>query len=283
MDNVQQRGVPVSVSGTCDYMTNGPIADPAGLENHVRNAILSTIRNVIGQKMATGQLQFRNLGEGNLLGSDAEIVQQSGLAQQGIQIGNLAMRFAIDNGPPQREVRAHVRVDGVNINVSSTGGLDTKALGNSLVDKAKSMILWYVITGVIVLAIVGGVIFYLKHTVKKALDEPSATAKAAAAWDGKTPLSCGGNDVVVIDGVTAKLDGTAVTAGGNCKLTLTKVDITAPTGIQAGGNAIVTIAGGSITSTDLAISALGGAQVTMKGTKVTGKTERLGGAKITGP
>src|SRR4051812_47762313 len=94
MDNVQQRGVPVSVTGTCDYTMNGPITDPAGLDNHVRNTLLGAIRNVIGQKMATGQLQFRNLGEGNLLGADAEIVQVSGLAQQGIQVGNLAMRFA---------------------------------------------------------------------------------------------------------------------------------------------------------------------------------------------
>ena len=28
-DNVQQRGVPVSVSGTCDFGANGPVADPA--------------------------------------------------------------------------------------------------------------------------------------------------------------------------------------------------------------------------------------------------------------
>ena len=283
MDTVQQRGVPVSVSGTCDYMMNGPVTDPAGLDNHVRNTLLQTIRNVIGQKMAMGQLTFRNLGEGTLGATDQEIVQMSGLQQQGIQIGNLAMRFAIDNGPPQKEVRAHIRVDGINVNVSSTGGLDTKALGNSLVDKAKSAIMWYVLFGVLVLAIVGGTIWYLKRTVKKALDEPSATAKAAAVWDGKSALSCGGNDVIKVEGVTAKLDDVAVTVGGNCKLTLIKVDLTAKTGIAAGGNAIVTVEGGSITATELAVQAMGSAQVTLKGTKVTGKTEHLGGAKITGP
>jgi hypothetical protein len=283
MDNVQQRGVPVSVSGTVDYQMNGPVTDPQGLENHVRNTLLQTMRNVIGQKMATGQLQFRNLGEGTLGTTDQEIVQMSGLAQQGIQIGNLSMRFAIDNGPPQKEVRAHIRVDGLNINVSSKGGLDTKALGNSLVEKAKSAIIWYAVFGFLTLAIVIGVVIYIKHTVKKAIDQPSATQTVAAAWDGKSPLVCGGNDEVKIDGVTANLPGTAITAAGNCKLTLTKVDITAPTGIMAGGNAIVTITGGSITSTDATIQAAGGAKVTLTGTKMTGKTKALGGAKITGP
>lgn len=283
LDNVQQRGVPVSVSGTCDYVTNGPVPDPTGFDNYVKIQVLNAIKNVIGTKMANGQLTFRNLGEGTLGGADAEIVQAAGLQQHGIQIGNLAMRFAIDNGPPQQEVRARIHVGGVNINVSSTGGVDTKALGNQLVAKAKSAILWYVITGVVVLAIVGGVVWYLKHTVKKALDQPSATATAAAKWDGKSPLSCGGNDEVTIEGVTAKLEGVAVNAAGSCKLTLKNVDITAPSGIHAGGNAIVTVTGGSITATDLAVQALGNAQVHLTGTNVTGKTKALGGAKITGP
>jgi hypothetical protein len=283
LDRVQQRGVPVNVSGSVDFMTNGPVTDPVGLENHVRNQLLLAIRNVLGQQMATGQLTFRNLGEGTLGGADIEIVNATGLQQQGIQIGNLAMRFAIDNGPPQQEVRAHVHVGGVNIKMSSTGGVDTKHLGNQLIAKAKSAVLWYVLFGVLTLAIVGGTIWYLKRTVKKALDQPSATAAVAAKWDGKSALACGGNDEITVSGVTAKLTGTAVTAGGNCKLTLDKVDITAPTGIEAGGNAIVTVTGGSITSTDLAAQALGNAKITFTGTKVSGKTKALGGAKITGP
>lgn len=283
LDNVQQRGVPVSVSGTCDYTMNGPMGDPAQLASHVQNALVQAMRNVIGQKMATGQLTFRNLGEGTLGDTDGEIIAASGLAQSGIQIGNLSMRFAIDNGPPQAEIRARIHVGGFNINASSKGGIDTAHLGNQLVAKAKSALLWYVITGVLVLGIVLGVVIYLKHTVKKALDQPSPTATAAAKWDGKSPLSCGGNDVVTIDGVTAKLDGTAVTAGGNCKLTLNKVDITAPTGIEAGGNAIVTVTGGSITATDAAVHAGGGAKVNLTGTKVTGKIQKVGGAAITGP
>jgi hypothetical protein len=282
-DKVQQRGVPCSVSGTCDYMLNGPVPDPAAVENDIRARLLWAVNSVVGQKMAIGQLTFRNLGEGTVGGVEAEIVAATGLAQMGVQVGNLAMRFAIDGGPPQQEVRARVHVGGVNINVSSTGGVDTAHLGNQLVAKAKSALLWYVITGLVVLAIVGGVIFYIKRTVHKALTEPSATATAAAAWDGKAPLSCGGNDEVKVEGIKAKLDGTAVTAGGNCKLTLVNVELTAATGIEAGGNAVVTVQGGSITATALAVHALGSAQVHLTGTKVSGKTEKLGGAVITGP
>ena len=289
LDRVQQRQVPVSVSGSCDYTTSFAITDPAGLDNHVRNALLGATNHVISAKMASGQLTFRNLGEGTLGGADMEIAHATGLAQQGIQLGNVAMRFGIDGHQPQQpqqpqhEVRAKIRVDGVNINVSSTGGLDTKGLGNQLVNKAKSAILWYVGFAVLAALIVGGTIWYIKRTVKKAVEQPSASAAAASKWDGKSPLTCGGSDEITISGVTAKLDGTAVTAAGGCKLTLENVDITAPTGIEAGGNAVVTVTGGSITSTDLAAQALGNAQVTFKGTKVSGKTKALGGAKISGP
>ena len=283
LDSVQQRGVPVTVQGTCDYTPSTAVVDPAALDHDVRQRLMYAVNTVIGQKMATGQLTFRNLGEGTLGSADGEIVAATGLAQIGIHVGNLAMRFAIDGGPPQHEVRARLHVGGMNIKVSSSGGVDTAHLGKQLVAKAKSALLWYVLTGLLVLAIVGGVIFYLKRTVKKALEQPSATAAAAQKWDGKSPLSCGGNDVITIDGITATLDKTAVTAAGNCKLTLINVAITAPTGIDATGNANVTVQGGSITSTVLAVHAVGGAQVHLTGTKIGGKTQKLGSAVITGP
>jgi hypothetical protein len=283
LDNVQQRQVPVSVSGTCDYMASGPVADPAALDNEVRMRLLNAIKTVIGTKMASGELRFRNLGEGNLGGADVEIVQMTGLAQQGIQIGNLAMRFAIDGGPPQHEVRARVSVGGFNINASSKGGIDTKGLANQAIAKAKNTVVWYLIAGVLVLAIVGGVGFYLKRTVKKALNQPSASAAAAKSWDGKKTLTCAGNDEVKVEGISAKLDAFAVVASGNCKLTLVNVDLTAATGIEAEGNAVVTVQGGSITATAAAVRAVGNAQVHFTGTKVSGKTEKLGAAVITGP
>jgi hypothetical protein len=282
LDHVQQRGVPVSVSGTCDFMTAGPVADPARLDHDVRNQLLGAIRSVIGQKMAMGQLTFRNLGEGTLGNTVDEILAASGLASIGVHVGNLALRFAIDNGPPQREVRAQINVAGIRINASSTGGLDAKGLGNQLVNKAKSAILWYVMFAVLTAAILGGTLWYLKRTVKKALDQPTADTAAAAKWDGTAPLTCAGDQELRFEGVSAKLPGIAVTAGGNCKLTLVNVTVTGATGIEAGGNADVTIQGGSITGTAFAVHALGNAKVHATGTKVTGKTQALGGAKLTG-
>ena len=67
---------------------------------------------------------------------------------------------------------------------------------------------------------------------------PAGAAKAAAAakWDGKTTFECGGNDIVALNGVTATA---GVKAAGNCQLTMTGVNITAPVAIEAGANAKV--------------------------------------------
>lgn len=282
-DNVQQRGVPVQVFGTCEYTLAGPVPDPAAVDNDIRGRLLWAVNAVIGPKMANGQLSFRNLGEGTLGETDSEILAATGLAGMGVQIGNLSLRFAIDGGPPQKEIRARIRVGGISIQASSKGGVDTAHLGNQLVAKAKSAVMWYALTGILVLAIVGGVVFYLKRTVAKAVNEPGAAAKAALTWDGKTPLKCAGSDEIRIEGVAAKLDDTAVSASGACKITLVNVDLTAPTGIEATGSAVVTMQGGSITSSTLAVKALGGAAVHLTKTKVTGKTQKLGAAVITGP
>jgi hypothetical protein len=281
LDRVQQRGVPVTVSGTCDYMSSGPVQDPAALDNEVRGRLVWSINNVIGPRMATGALTFRNLGEGTVGEIDQEIINSSGLPQMGIQVGNLAMRFAIDGGPPQREIKARIHVAGLNINASSKNGVDVGHLGNQLVNKAKSAIIWYVMGAIISAAVVGGVVWYLKRTVKKAVAE--STGQAKSAWDGKHTLTCGGSDNFTISGVTSKLDGVAVTATGGCVLTLDNVSLTATTGIEAGGGAVITVKGGSITATADAVHAMGGAKVNLVGTKVAGKLEHMGGAAITGP
>lgn len=295
-DNVQQRDVPVVVVGTCDYMTNGPTADPA-LDNQVQMRLLQAIRQVIGQQMASGQLSFRHLHECNLGAALGEIVAASQLAQMGVQVGNLSLRFGIDGrepapapqqapaaaGPQMPEVRAKIKVGGFNINASSTGGVDTAGLTNQLKDKAKSQLIWYGVGCGILLVVglgLGGLGLYIWKSASS--DAPSPAAAAASKWDGKSPLTCGGNDVVKVEGVTAKLAGTAITAGGNCHLTLVNVNVTAPTGIEAGGLAVVTVQGGSISATTLAVHAGGGAQVKVTGTTITGKTQAEGGAKITG-
>lgn len=197
--------------------------------------------------------------------------------------------MAVNNGPPhqqqhhQPEVRARVHVGGFTVNASSKNGVDTTKLANQAIDKAKSALIWWVMGGLITMLVVGGTIWYIKHSVKKALSEPSKSAVAAAAWDGKSPLSCSGSDEVTVKGVTAKLTAPAITASGSCKLTLVDVNLTAPTGIEANGNAVVTVQGGSITATNFAVKALGGAKVHLDKTEVTGKTQKLGAAEISGP
>jgi hypothetical protein len=283
-DNVQQRGVPVSAFGQVDYSTASPPPDPARLENDVRNGIMTAMRNIIGQKMATGQLQFRNLGEGNLGTTIDEIIQATGLPQMGVQIGNLSLRFSIDDGPPQMEVRANINVGGFHIKAGSKDGVNVGDLGGQLVAKAKSAIIWYVATAVLV-AVIGAVAWwYIKHTIHKAIDQSIAVSKGTdVKWDGTTPLMCGGSQEMTFEGVTAKLPGTAVTAGGSCHLTLKNCDITGATAIDAMGSAIVTIEGGSITGSTAALHALGSPEVHMTGTKVNGKIDKLGSPKITGP
>jgi len=275
-DNVQRRGVPCTVQGTFEHQLNVD-------ESWLRSQLHGAVNQVIGHKMATGALEFRNLGEGNLLGAENEILQQAGLQ------GRLQLAFGIDNHPPAppREVKANIHLHGVgalgnlNIKASSKGGIDTAHLGNQLVAKAKSAIIWYVAFGLITLIVVGGTIWYIKHTVKKAVTE--STAKAEKTWDGKTPLVCAGSDDVIVEGVTAKLDGVAITANGACKVTLKNCDITGADAIDANGSAVITVTGGSITGSAFVVKALGSAKVALTGTKVTGKLQHLGAATITGP
>jgi hypothetical protein len=87
---------------------------------------------------------------------------------------------------------------------------------------------------------------------------------------------------VTVEGVSAKLAGTAITATGSCHLTLVDVNLSAATGIDASGSAVVTVQGGSITATSRAVHASGSAQVRVSGTRVSGKTSAEGGAKISG-
>lgn len=291
-DRVQQRDVRVDAFGTCEYMSNQGPPNPQ-MDSHVQMQIMNAIKNVVGQKMMTGELTFRHLGTGDIAMVVPQIIAASGLEQQGFRIGNLTMQFGIDGHrpaapPPQQVVEARIHVAGLNINASSDGGLDTKGLQNQLKDKAKSNIIWYGI-GCGILFVVGvgilGLGLYIWHSAKTAMDSSTTTtttprAATAAKWDGKSTFDCGGNDAVTLTGVKAS---SGITAGGSCQLTLVGCDITAPIGIDANGNAVVTITGGSINGSTFAVKANGLAKVTMTGTKVTGKTQAMGLAKITGP
>ena len=300
-DRVQQRDVPVTVVGTCEYMSNQGPPNPQ-MDGHVQMQLLNAIRNVIGQKMMTGELTFRHLGTGQIGMVIPQIIAASGLEQQGFRIGNLDLRFGIDGhapaGPPMQQqqqqqqpqhvVEARIHVAGLDINASSDRGLDAQGLQNQLKDKAKSNILWYGI-GCGILFVVGlgilGLGLYIWHSAKEGMSASSSTSTSsrsasAGKWDGTSTFTCGGTDAITLTGVKASA---GIEAGGNCQLTLVGCDITAPVGVDASGNAQVTITGGSINGSTAAVKAMGLAKVTMTGTKVTGKKDATGLAKITGP
>jgi hypothetical protein len=303
LDNVQQRQVPVDVFGTFEYRANAPPQqDPAFFESWVKGQLLMGIKQVVGPRMDSGQLSFRDLGTGNVAALIPEIIGASGLQQNGIQIGNLTMTFRIDGHMPQQQapqqqqqqpqqpqgpnLHANIRVAGLNINASSQGGLDTKGLQNQLANKAKSEITWWAIgCGVLLLVGIGllGLGLYIWRAASTSMSSATSTSSAAAKWDGKSPFECGANDNVTINGVKANLSATAITAGGNCKLTLVNVNVTAPTAIEASGNAVVNVTGGSLNGSTFAVHAGGLAKVSMTGTTVTGKTQATAAAKITGP
>ncbi len=161
--------------------------------------------------------------------------------------------------------------------------IDGKTPENYLKDKASSMIWGWiigaVILGIVVLTFVGVGIYV--YVAAKDTSSPATAAKAAqaASWDGTSPFTCGGADVVALTGVTATA---GIKASGSCVLTLTGVSITAPVGIEASGNAKVTMTGGSITSSTSSVVASANAKVDLVGTKVTGKTKSSGNAKISG-
>lgn len=197
--------------------------------------------------------------------------------------------------PRNYEYEAQVNIGGFKLKASTDKGFDSAGLTNQVKEKAKTEIIWWGIGCVVVLLVVIGLAvlgWYVwakfKEGTKKGDWESGSAAPAGEAeekkWDGKSTFSCGAGDVVKIKGVKADIkSGTAVNAGANCQLELEDVDITAPVGIQVGANAVVTVKGGSVNGKDAAAKALGNGKIIFKGTKVTGKKEQLGGAKIEGP
>jgi hypothetical protein len=300
LDTVQQRQVPVQIFATVEYMAQQP--PNAQLDQHVQNQTMQALRNVLGRKMASGELAFKDLGMGTWIRVLPEIIAATGLESQGIRIGNAQFHFGIDGHNPttmQRpqqqqqpqqphyEVEARFNVGGLNINASSDGGLDRRGLQNQLATKAKSQVTWWAI-GCGILFIVGvgvlGLAFYIYRETKSAMSATTTTkAATASTWDGKSAFTCGGNDSFTLTGVTATLSTTAITATGNCTLTLVGVDIKAPTALDASGNAKINVTGGSLNGSTYAVKASANAKVNLTGTTVTGKTLASGAAKIIGP
>jgi len=290
LDSVQARQVDVMVMATCDVAPSGPVGDRAQLDQHVQMQLLRAIREVIGRKMETRTLTFRHLGTGDVAAVVPEIIAVSGLQQNGINIGNLAMAFGIDGHAPQPPAPGPAAPrndmaagtfdmgDGHQLRVKING----KTPENFLKDKASSMIWGWIIGAVIIgIMVLTGVGFgiYIYVVAKQPSAGASAKSAAAAGWDGKSTFECSGGDIVAISGVTATA---GVKASGSCQLTLTGVNITAPVGIEASAGAKVTMTGGSITASTNSVVASAAAHVDLVGTKVTGKAKTSGAAKVTG-
>ena len=142
-----------------------------------------------------------------------------------------------------------------------------------------------VILGIIVLTFAGiGLYAYMqaKDAGERANGTAPPKAATAGAWDGKSTFECKGNDVITLTGVKVNGAGTAIRASGNCTLTLSGVDITAPIAIDANNNAKVTMTGGSIKASTNSVVAAGVSKVTLVGTTVSGKSKATAGAKIVG-
>lgn len=313
LDPATQQQIGVNVFGSC-VLDVAPDVDAATVDAH-RNRIFGVLRNVIGEKLARNQIALPTLAA-SMPHLIPEIV--AACAAQSLGLGNLILNAVVDApaappmpqpqalppnpyqatanaferrakeqlDPRNYEVHGRVNVGGFKVNMSSDGGIDTQGLKNQLKDKVKTEIIWYgigcVIVGIVLLGL-AGLAWYIYAQVKSDAGGAPKSAKTAT-WDGKSAFTCGANDSVKLEGITAKIaTGEAIQAAGNCHLELVNVQITAPTGIAALGGASVTMKGGSIDSTVAAVSAIGAAQVQLQGTKVKGKLSALGGAKITGP
>jgi DNA-directed RNA polymerase subunit RPC12/RpoP len=89
-------------------------------------------------------------------------------------------------------------------------------------------------------------------------------------WDGTSPFACGGNDTVVIEGVTAVLpQDTALTVEVNCDLRIVGSTITARRGIRADGNGRVVIEKSRIETTSTAIWAEGNKRIELIDSEIT--------------
>jgi hypothetical protein len=172
----------------------GASGSGAQLAQQVQAQMLRAIHETIAPKMASGQLSFKDLGTGNTAAIVPEIFARSGLAQAGIAVDRLVMRFGIDGREPpplpsaapkavaaQAAVpqQVNLRVGGLNVHASSAGGIDAAGLKNQLIARAKSKLLWWAFgVGIVLLVVVvlGGYGFYVYRSTMS--EAPAAAAKA---------------------------------------------------------------------------------------------------------
>jgi hypothetical protein len=132
---------------------------------------------------------------GNTAAIVPEIFARSGLAQAGIAVDRLVMRFGIDGRePPPLPAAApkaaqvavpqqvNLRIGGLNVRASSGGGVDTAGLKDQLIARAKSKLLfWAIGVGIVLLVVVllGGYGYYVYRS------SMTAAPAAAARPEGK--------------------------------------------------------------------------------------------------
>ncbi|AKF10603.1 hypothetical protein [Sandaracinus amylolyticus] len=135
--------------------------------------------------------------------------------------------------------------------------------------------------------ILSGVGGYVAWQLYRASSDPWAggigNIEATAIWDGTGPLVCAGNQVLDVTPVTATLGASpAISAMGNCRMTLHGVNVSAPIALQVGGNAEVILDGGSYTGATAAIVAGASSHVVVQGAVIQGAVQRTGGARVEG-
>ena len=75
----------------------------------------------------------------------------------------------------------------------------------------------------------------------------------------------------------------AITAQGNCKLTLIDMDIEAPVAVKGEGNAQITVQGGRLKGKTAAVQATALSKFKLTNVSIEGKVDRKGAAKVEGP
>lgn len=155
-------------------------------------------------------------------------------------------------------------------------------------NEAESVVWKLVLVPVAILifaGVFGGVIWYVmgqKDAVEQGQSGPAA-AVAPQTWTGAETFECKGNTRAALSGQTIESSASpAILASGNCELTLTNMNVTAPVVLEVGGNAKVMIIGGALTGSEQAITAGARGQVSVSGTTVTGDVDQRGAAQVTG-
>jgi hypothetical protein len=185
LDTVQQRQVPVTVIATCKYVSMASPASTGQYEAQVQAAMLKAIGETVADRMATGQISFKDLGTDNTAGIVPEILARSGLAQAGLAIDKLVMRFGIDGRPPAALPGAQLgpaASSGGVVIAAPQAGKPASDASADILSKGKAGPL--VLLGVVLLLIAGAVAVFVTKFQHK---EPSAAAApppAAAAKAG---------------------------------------------------------------------------------------------------